>query len=161
MPAAASTALTLRQHCSACASNSAGPVPSGATPICPEICSQRALADVSTPWLNGPVGAKTVPGLWVFMGILLRYSFSRAERRLAQEIEVAAVIGLQDLLAIEPGIAARRRGGDGRLPPRQLRRVDQQVEPALLHAEAGAVAAARFRHRGPPCRPTPANTPPP
>src|SRR5438067_11348157 len=62
-----------------------------------------------------------------------------AERVLAQEIEIAAAVGLQDLAAVEPGIAAlghRHRCG---LAARQLFGRDQQVDAALLDREADPV----------------------
>src|SRR5260221_12924287 len=51
-----------------------------------------------------------------------------AERVLAQEIEIAAAVGLQYLAAVEPGIAALGRRCRRRLAVRQLLRRDQQVD---------------------------------
>src|ERR1700680_3532617 len=63
-----------------------------------------------------------------------------AERVFAQEVEIAAAVGLQDLAAVEPGIAALgHRRGRG-LAPRQLLGRDQQVDAALLDREADPVA---------------------
>src|SRR3984893_4677442 len=70
-----------------------------------------------------------------------------AERVLAQEIEIAAAVGLQDLAAVEPGIAAlrhRRRRGPA---PRQLLRRDEQVEPSLLDRQADTVAVLHLGER--------------
>src|SRR6266852_4674470 len=70
-----------------------------------------------------------------------------AERVLAQEIEIAAAVGLEDLAAVEPGIAAlghRRRGG---LAARQLVGRDQEVDPALLDRKADAVAVLHLGER--------------
>src|SRR5437667_6773334 len=75
-----------------------------------------------------------------------------AERVLAQKIEIAAAIGLQDLAAVEPGIAAlrdRRRRG---LAARQLLRRDQQVETALPDREPDRVAVPDLGERSPGCR---------
>src|SRR5437762_14144866 len=63
-----------------------------------------------------------------------------ADRVLAQEIEIAAAVGLQDLAAVEPGIAAlghRRRRG---LASRQFLRCDREVDAALLDRAAAASA---------------------
>src|ERR1700676_3494068 len=63
-----------------------------------------------------------------------------AERVLAQEIEITPAVGLQDLAAVEPGIAAlghRRRCG---LAARQLLGRDQEVDAALLDRKLDAVA---------------------
>src|SRR6266496_1864020 len=63
-----------------------------------------------------------------------------AERVLAQEIEIAAAVGLEDLAAVEPGIAALGHRRRCRLAARQLVGRDQEVDPALLDREADAVA---------------------
>src|ERR1700730_6201998 len=69
---------------------------------------------------------------------------------LAQKVEIAAAIGLQDLAPVELGIAAlgdRRRGGRA---ARQLLRPDQQIEAALRHREPDAVAVAPLGEPGGP-----------
>ena len=55
----------------------------------------------------------------------------RAERVFAQEIEVAAAVGLQDFAVVEKGVAALGNGRGGNRTARQLLRCDQQVEAAL------------------------------
>ena len=48
--ASASTASMLSQTRSICASTSSGTLPSGSTPICPDMCSRRDTFTASTPW---------------------------------------------------------------------------------------------------------------
>src|SRR5579885_588921 len=63
-------------------------------------------------------------------------------RRLAQEIEVTALIGAENLVAVEAGIAARRARRDRRLALCQRGGIDEEVEAALADAEANPVAVA-------------------
>src|SRR5713226_8543323 len=70
-----------------------------------------------------------------------------AERVLAQKIEIAAAVGLQDLAAVEPGITAlghRRRCG---LAAGQLVGRDQELDAALLDREPDAVAVPHLGER--------------
>src|SRR5713226_6980502 len=62
-----------------------------------------------------------------------------AERVLAQEVEIAAAVGLQDLAAVEPGVAALGHRRRRRLAARQLVGRDQEVDPALLDRKADTV----------------------
>src|SRR2546423_15212506 len=82
-----------------------------------------------------------------------------AERVLAQEIEIAAAVGLQDLAAVEPCIAALRHRSRCRLAPRQFLRRDEEVEAPILDREADGVAPAHPRPGPPPSRP-PGHQPP-
>ena len=74
-------------------------------------------------------------------------SFGCGERVLAQEVEVAAAVGLQDFAAVEKGVAAlgNRRRGDR--AARQLLRGDQEVEAALGDREADPVAVPDLGER--------------
>ena len=71
-------------------------------------------------------------------------------RRCAQKIEVAAFVGLQHPVVVELRPAARRRRRGGRAcgaAAGQLGIVDEEVEPALLDADADAVAVAHEPER--------------
>src|SRR5258708_30704296 len=72
-----------------------------------------------------------------------------ADRVLAQEIEIAAAIGLQDLAAVEPGIAALRDRGWRGLAARQFLGRDQEVDAALLDRQANTVAVPDLGQRPP------------
>src|SRR5579863_4178341 len=72
-----------------------------------------------------------------------------AERVLAQKIEIAAAIGLQDLAAVEPGIAALRNRRRRGFAARQFVWCDQQVDPALLDRKPDSVAVAHLGERAP------------
>src|SRR5689334_5348761 len=67
------------------------------------------------------------------------------------EIQVAAVLGLQDMVEMELAIAATAVNVRARLPLRlalfQLRRGHQQVDATVLDAELDAVAVAHQRQR--------------
>src|SRR2546423_15637684 len=82
-----------------------------------------------------------------------------AERVLAQEIEIAAAVGLQDLAAVEPCIAALRHRSRCRLAPRQFLRCDEEVEAPILDREADAGAVSHLP-QGPPRSPLPGHMQP-
>src|SRR5438552_15597736 len=70
-----------------------------------------------------------------------------AKRRLAQEIEIAAVIGLEYLVAVEPCVAACRTRRARCAAAAELGSVDEEVETTLGDAEADAVAVAHQAER--------------
>src|SRR5258706_6317728 len=75
--------------------------------------------------------------------------------RLAQEVEVAAVLGLEHVIHVQLGVAARRHAH--RRAPRgssllQLIRGHQQIDRATLYQDADAIALARPREPPPRCR---------
>src|SRR6266545_4231076 len=65
-----------------------------------------------------------------------------ADHILPQEVEVAAVIGLEHVVHVETPIAAFRRCGDRARGPalREHGLVHDEIEPAVLHAEPDAIA---------------------
>src|SRR5258706_5738505 len=72
--------------------------------------------------------------------------------RLAQEVEIAAVLGLEHVVHVELGVAARRHAH--RRAPRgssllQLIRGHPQIDRAALHPDADAIAVAHQRERAP------------
>src|SRR5713226_4984357 len=103
------------------------------------------------PSINRSLCGSVDPGLrrdddLMLVGILaevltrLLRSPAIAERVFAQKIEIAAAVGLQNLAAVEPGIAALGHRRRRRLAARQLVGRDQKVDPALLDREPKAVA---------------------
>src|SRR5260221_4795314 len=74
--------------------------------------------------------------------------------RLAQEVEIAAVLGLEHVIHVQLGVAARRHAH--RRAPRgssllQLIRVHQQIDRATLYRDADAIAVAHQREPPPGC----------
>src|SRR5436190_23716205 len=74
-----------------------------------------------------------------------RHLIALPNDRRPQKREIAALVGAENLLRIEPGIAALGflwgqwcRGG----APLQFGLVDQQIDPPLLHRQADAIAVA-------------------
>src|SRR5216683_3166896 len=80
---------------------------------------------------------------WAGIRAKASYASSRsppvAERVFAQEIEIAAAVGLEDLAAVEPGIAALWHRRRRRFAARQLVERDQEVDPPFLDRKANAV----------------------
>src|SRR5689334_13977627 len=74
----------------------------------------------------------------------------RRASRLSQEVEVAAVLGLEHVIHVELGVAPRggRRGPrERRAPPRERGLVDGELQPALVDAQANAVTVLDERER--------------
>src|SRR5258706_9663157 len=72
-----------------------------------------------------------------------------ADRVLAQEIEIAAAVGLQDFAAVEPGIAALGDRGRRGLAARQFLGRDQQIDAALLDRQPDMVDGPYLGERPP------------
>ena len=82
-----------------------------------------------------------VIGACLWCGRASRFSQSGV----TEEVEVAAGIGLEDVVHVEAAVAADRRSGrgrGGRPTVLQLTLRHEKIEGALLHAEADAVARA-------------------
>src|SRR5258708_30344909 len=71
----------------------------------------------------------------------------------AQKVEVAASVGLQDVLVVEPRITSWRQGWRPESPatPRHFRFTDQQIQLPVLYGQADAIAGVHQPQRPAPC----------
>src|SRR5262249_21769993 len=110
--------------------------------------SGRCVLTLSS-WTSAPLQARPDTEYLTDSTFTLRLP-SLSESLRPQEFEVAALVGAQDLLRIELGIAARgllarkRCTGSALL---ELGLVDQELDAARLHRQANAVAVAHQAER--------------